>query len=118
MPKLTTIPKLMVEFNLTEQQIISVFKKNEIKTVTEKDVYIGFRKQPRQFIYADCKKACEEYILSKTPIKVNKNYSNEFICKVLRKHTNSSLNNKVISTWSFIDWKEFNSLIPNQNVQL
>lgn len=111
--KITTIPQLCEKFNLADFSVRWIFTKNEIKPISNVDTYVGRVKQHRKYHLAECEKAINDHLNAKNkPIKQSKNYSNEFVCKVLRNNVKSYLNHKLISLWSFYDWQEFNKMIP------
>lgn len=122
MENLTTIPEICSKYNLHANTVRWLINNSKIprQTLTKKQLngftgHLYLKSDSDTIIKAYFKKKnITEQIEHEPPRK----HPISFVCEVLRKHLKSSLNNKVFSLWTSEDWKEFNSLIPNQNVQL
>lgn len=112
----TTIPELSANTNLSTNSIRFQLYKNKIEPVEKVKLNInGFVGQP--FKIEDVEKVISSFVPTSERIKIDsdalkeiKKYSHQDVCKVLRNHIKSVLNNKIVSTWNYKDWQEFEEL--------
>lgn len=112
MKKTTTILELEKQFDLSKSSIVWLFKKNGIKPISTKDVYIDKIKQPRKYYYCDVEEVLSIHKAKQEPPTevVEKNYEHSFICMILRPHNVNSLSGKLVKDWNNVDWNCFEKL--------
>lgn len=120
---LTTVSEMCATYELKKGTILWLIKQNKIekKTLFKKPLngYIGhlycknsLEKAINKYLSKKNKPALDEQeeINVSVPYKVIKKHSSNYVCSVLRKHTKSPLNNKVLKNWNYADWEEFEKL--------
>ncbi len=121
---LVTISEASIINNISVNTIRNQVYKHKIQPIDkvkwQLNGYLGhpFKKEDIEMVISEYKNTEVKHI-PEQEMKI-KRYTSEEVCKVLRKHLNSTLWNKQISSWNIVDFRTFEKLksLEENNIEV